>query len=398
MKKLFLVGIFILITLYSFSAEVIRYVDPDATGGSTGLDWTNAYTSLFVWEAAEQTDLVTDGDWHHVYCRASSGTADTTVLTISGWTTDAIHNIVIEAASGDEALKTGWDATRFRLVVNSSFVIGSGEGYINIIGLQLENTSSNGGDAVFFENVAGDFVLQNNYIHSTGAASGIHAGNSSANYIVENNIIVNVSSSAGSEGIFLDAVNSSLIYNNVIEGWEDGIEVDEGTNIFKNNAVFNNTDDFNDDGGTNTYDYNASDDGDGTNPQAPSGADWANEFNNVTGGDFTLLTGGNLKDNGIGPGSDTNVPTTDMDGTARSGATCDIGVDEYVSAPPSGIAVLRRRILGYTMIFTNFLSLFLLGVVSYKLKQARRKLLWYSEPENIKNLAIVENYLEEFHA
>ena len=54
-------------------AEVIRYVDTDIVGGDAdGTSWANAYSSLTIWEAAEQTDLPTDGDWHHVFVRASS--------------------------------------------------------------------------------------------------------------------------------------------------------------------------------------------------------------------------------------------------------------------------------------------------------------------------------------
>ncbi|MCX7048807.1 MAG: right-handed parallel beta-helix repeat-containing protein [Candidatus Sumerlaeota bacterium] len=40
---------------------------------------------------------------------------------------------------------------------------------------------------------------------------------------------------------------------------------------------------------------------------------------------------------GIGPGADSSVPIADMDGDVRSGATCDIGADEYnVATAPGG--------------------------------------------------------------
>jgi len=39
---------------------------------------------------------------------------------------------------------------------------------------------------------------------------------------------------------------------------------------------------------------------------------------------------------GIGPGADSTVPTTDMDGDARSGMTCDIGPDEYNATTAPG--------------------------------------------------------------
>jgi hypothetical protein len=34
------------------------------------------------------------------------------------------------------------------------------------------------------------------------------------------------------------------------------------------------------------------------------------------------------EDAGIGPSSDANVPTSDIDGDSRSGTTCDMGADE----------------------------------------------------------------------
>lgn len=84
-------------------AEVIRYIDPDAAGAATGLDWTNAYTSGAQWEAASQTDLDAAGNWHHAYVRSSAGTADAT-FTINAWTTSTNCYILIEAASTDRAI------------------------------------------------------------------------------------------------------------------------------------------------------------------------------------------------------------------------------------------------------------------------------------------------------
>ena len=90
-------------------AEIIQYVDPDAVGAGNGDSWTDAYTSLNAWEAGEQQDL-TDGtpDWMHCYCRASSGTVDSTVYEILGWTTAAASYILVEAASTDRA-STAWE-------------------------------------------------------------------------------------------------------------------------------------------------------------------------------------------------------------------------------------------------------------------------------------------------
>jgi hypothetical protein len=57
---------------------------------------------------------------------------------------------------------------------------------------------------------------------------------------------------------------------------------------------------------------------------------------NTTTGDPNFDSNGKLQSgtgyaigNGIGPGSDSDIPTDDIDGDARSGSTCDLGADEW---------------------------------------------------------------------
>jgi len=290
-------------------AEVIRYVDTDATGSGTGVDWANAYTSLSAWEAAEQTDLVSDGDWHHVYCRASSGTADTTGVAINGWTTDSTHYILVEAASGDEAVKSGWGTTRYRLST-TSMGITTDLTYIHVKGLQIET----GGDSCFYINstITGSNYIYNCYLRNTtsGFAGAYLRGN--PNLYVWNNIIESLAYGIMSR----DTTGTLYAYNNIVYNCSTvGIrQRGIGTLISTNNASFNNPDDFVQESGTLTIDHCASDDGDGTNAVSPSGGDWDNEFVDPANGDFTLLNTGNCYHGGTENSPDSTLYTTDMEG------------------------------------------------------------------------------------
>ncbi len=404
MKRLFFVGLFILITLFSFSAEVIRYVDPDSAVGGNGTTWALAYDSLFDWEAAEQTDLPTDGDWHHVYCRASSGTADTTALIIAGWTTDTTHYIFIEAASGDEALKDDWDTARYRLSVDGT-AYHNQENYVRVKGLQIENSNATSTNravlASMWATQTSDIRILNCRIrHANSSGIVVEAYDSDATVTFVNTIM--------SDGSYVRLLDGTFyLYNCVIYDMGSyGISLTgTGTATIINCAVFNNPNDF-DIGGdaTGTINYTASDDGDGTNAVSPSGSDWDNEYTDPANGDFTLLNTGNCYHGGASA-PDSDLYTTDMEGDTYNSAAYSIGVDEYVSAGGS-IAVLRRRIMGYSAVFNFTNLLLLLNTISglllthtmMKLRQAQRQLQWYSKPENIKNLAIVEKYLEETHA
>ena len=170
-----------------------------------------------------------------------------------------------------------------------------------------------------------------------------HRGIDIGNGVGDGNKIYNTIVFASTEdsnthwGINID--DSTDVYNCVVRGPYDigirGSEAVGDTVNVKNCAVFNCTDDISDGGaGTFTIDYNASDDGDGTNAVSPSGADWANEYAGYATGNFTLTAGGNCEGGGTDdPGS--GLYSTDIDGDSYT-STWSIGVDAKTGAPPAG--------------------------------------------------------------
>jgi len=82
-------------------AEVKRYVnraaDSGGDGTTNGLTGVNcAYQTLNLWEAAEQTDLVADGDTHVVECTGTVSTQDTALCSLDGWITGPSNDITVD--------------------------------------------------------------------------------------------------------------------------------------------------------------------------------------------------------------------------------------------------------------------------------------------------------------
>ena len=114
--------------------------------------------------------------------------------------------------------------------------------------------------------------------------------------------------------------NTLNVRNCIVEGWNRGTR---DCNI-ENSAVFNN---FTDDNYTpNSEDYVASDDGNGTNPVSPSGADWDNEFVAYGTGNYTVVETGNC----FAGGKDLSAYYT-VDLSGETIVNDSIGVDDFAS-------------------------------------------------------------------
>jgi len=301
--------------------------DKTVTVRPSGGDYTSLQAAI-TGEVSANANLVTmagiltisiEGDW--------SGGTDTTAVVLTGFTTSADYYVKVVTDSSNRADKTGINTSRYILQLDSTRDFRVQQNYTVIDGLQIDCTTS--GYCFEVNSANTNIVVKNCYARYQNGGTGYVTSNAGASIKVENSISFNggTAEAASTQGFYCIA-GTMVVYNCVAAYANDGMERDAGTMTVVNSAVFGSTDDFD---GTISIDYCASDDGDGTNAIAPSGGAWTNEFSDPVNGDFTLLNGGNLYDAGIGPSSDANVPTTDIDGTTRSGASCDIGADEYAT-------------------------------------------------------------------
>lgn len=206
-------------------ATVTRYVNTASTPGGDGTtnatdggDANRAYASLNEWEAAEQTDLVTDGDIHVVKC---SGTAaDTTAVNITGWTTGASNYIQIET---DSALSNSrhsgkWDTSAYRLELSSGGdVITINEDYIRFYGLQISfgTTSTSNWDCVYQQSGTGVYYFEKCIFKSTsstgtGGRRGIDV-KGAATFYIQNNVFYDLERS-GSTAALVMAGSATAVY------------------------------------------------------------------------------------------------------------------------------------------------------------------------------------------
>ncbi|MFC1701124.1 hypothetical protein ACFLZ0_03250, partial [Patescibacteria group bacterium] len=149
--------------------------------------------------------------------------ADTTAVTIDGWTTDANHYIKVytTATARHNGIYTGdgGKSTAYRLAVANAQGIVYREAHVRIDGLQIEITSASGdAQGPIYSGgtfVAGDRLdVSNCILKGHGNTDYYEAGIDSANNITRytwNTIIYNISLNANSVGI--DARYLDYIYN-----------------------------------------------------------------------------------------------------------------------------------------------------------------------------------------
>jgi hypothetical protein len=320
------------------------YVNPDSTGGDGTTNATSgasaAYASLNAALTARARNLVTATAIDEFICE-TGGTADTTVVLLSGWTTSASYYIDIKTSSGHRH-DGKWNTAKYRLVGGSNYnhVINVGTNNVRITGLQIDITSARTeGPIICGINSEGDANVSQYFIgniirgtNATGGTQGIRANNSCN---IWNNVIYDHLVNIQSLGLSLTPSTgvTQNVYNNTVYGCVEGINVvaySTGVLNLRNNLCNGNTTDYYSEGGyTRNSSFNISED---TSSPDASYRSKAVTFVNEASDDFHLsVSDTNAKDQGTDL---SGTFTTDIDGATRS-APWDIGADEYTSAGSS---------------------------------------------------------------
>ncbi|MFC1510744.1 right-handed parallel beta-helix repeat-containing protein, partial [Candidatus Omnitrophota bacterium] len=301
---------------------------------NNGMD--NDVESFELWSGGK--DLVDEDEQWNIACYGDA--VDTTILSVSGWTTDSdnylkIFTPVSSSEVGTTQRHTGvWSAGAYTMKASDTWddLLTVSDNYVHIEGIQIDLDDVEALDGIFVSN-SGDGSLVYNCIIKNGkkgygGAKAIEFADYSQDSSAINNIIYDTE-----EGIYvINPYNEIYLYNNTIYNCDKGIYVTGSrTDTYAfNNLAYDNTTDF--DGNYNAAsDYNFSKD-----DTAP---DDGNSIHGDTDGatpDFVSTTGGSedlhlqSTSDAIDAGDDlSGTFTDDIDGDTRS--DWDIGADEYVA-------------------------------------------------------------------
>lgn len=313
---------------------------PTNITGSTVVSIKHEYTSLSAAIAGASdashlntANLVTGNYILNIPCYYDSG-ADTTAVTVSGYTTGAANYIKIYTPNNtttevnqSQRHSGKWTTTAYSL----SSTLGYGntlslyQDYTQIDGLQIIGPYSY---AVASENTGTQ--VSNSIINKTNGGTAILFNGISLKYW--NNIIYG----NGTGTAILSENGNTYYYNNTLANFAIGFDKMCSGDTVKNTIFYNTTTDYQNDGcGSDpSFTYSATNNV-SSNMPAGTGNRYAQTFSFVdpTNKDFHLSgndTG--AKDHGVNLSADANLAfSTDIDGDTRSGLW-DIGADEY-SAP-----------------------------------------------------------------
>ncbi len=293
-------------------------------------------------KCVSSADLVANDEQLTIECRASSGAADTALILASSLTfVTGPDNYVAFVVPTSHRHEGNWDESCYRLSAYGHTAIELGVGYYRIIGLQIENTEDRQGRTGVGTSGDGasNYLIDSCLIRFSDDATRLCLGvyhynsNSAAYMTIRNSILLGSPTIVeGSIGVKTFTNGRNYIYNNIIAGFDTGVDRGGGGYACVNNiSVGNNTADF---AGTWTVaSNNISEDTSAPGSNSLTECTPTDLFTDYSNNDFSLKSGADSIDAGIGPALDSNVPTTDIVGTSRSGNTCDIGAFEYVAGP-----------------------------------------------------------------
>ncbi len=311
--------------------------------------------------------------------------ADTTAVTIDGWTTDATNYIKIYTTTA--ARHDGkWNTGKYRLEVtaagNWEAALDASEDFVTIEGLQIQMTAVN---KVTVNGIrvnpsdGGEIKISHNIIKGvlSGTTSGFgirdeYAATGTKTGKIWNNIVYDwINSGVAPAGISLAGVLwTHYVYNNTVYNCYYGIAVSGGgTAIAKNNISYNNTDNYT--GTFTSSDYNLSGPTQTDAPGANSRQGVTVSFVSTTPGseDFHLQSSdAGARNYGTSSVSEIGF-TDDIDGQTRSGIW-DIGADEFINYSPNSPVNLGQYLsdcstsLSTSTYWTGTSSLCFKGVIS----------------------------------
>jgi len=327
-------------------AVVTRYVNTGSTAGGDGTTnnttgVTRAYATLSEWEAAEQTNLVSAGDTHIVYCAGS--TADTTQLVLSGWTCGSGNECTVAQNSSD-AHGGSYNTGVYRLEHSGSSLnaVDGYETYFKFIDLQIKNTNTGGGNPFIL------FLDANNEVQRCvlQSTTNTHSGIAFSNDCTFTDTTIEAIDGSGSRGAYRRSAGRTGVnfVNCTFDGYYYNCEGESGVTVTNVACIDRGT------GGTDfqgtfnaSSDYNCSEDTSAPGTNSIKSQTGTSLFTDPANSDFSLKTGSNA----IDAGTTSALTTSDIIGTARpQNSVYDIGAFENISAGGGTILPLLNAYYG----------------------------------------------------
>jgi len=346
------------ISNYQYKVQTAAGANPVVVEQDTDWSLFRAYTSLANAESGDENDgidddleafeswtdgkdLVTSGEQWNIACYADA--ADTTAVTIDGWTTGAnnyikVYTPVYTSEVGESQRHEGaWGSEKYML--QGSFaninVLSISAEYIKIDGLQIKNTSSNPNSSglrmnVNFQTVSNSIVIVGNGSGDVSAALSFGGwGPSEWNYFY-NSVFINYSSNSGGIAVTGSGSVPVTLYNcTMISNGGESVYFSRDYQVAINSLAYSESGTAFVNGGSwsSSCAYNASNDE--TAPGNNSKINQTFSFVDDANDDFHLSsTDTAAKDAGTDLSNDPNLPfTNDIDDDEREGSW-SIGADE----------------------------------------------------------------------